>query len=263
MCSTTPPPGAGSAAGTSYEADLSVDRTSTTPAYLQLKGQLERLITSGALRRGAALPSERTLAQHLGISRMTVRRALEGLVEAGLVEPRRGAGTFVRQEGLDQPIKHLASFSDEVARAGYQAGSTVIAIEQFPAGELVSRSLDVELGTTILRLLRLRTLDGEPFEMQDAYLPPRFLSLSIVDLTQSGSLYDSLDTQFGARPLRAVQTVGARLATQTEARYLKLPRDVPVLSKQRVTYGLDERPIEFVLCAARSDKFRMVFELGR
>jgi DNA-binding GntR family transcriptional regulator len=94
-----------------------------------------------------------------------------------------------------------------------------------------------------------------------AYLPPRFLPLSIVDVTQSGSLYEALDTQFGVRPLRAVQTVGARLATQTEAKYLKLPRDVPVLSKQRVTYGLDERPMEFVLCAARSDKFRLVFEL--
>lgn len=262
MCSSSQPPGAERAPGPSARTHLSIDRTSTTPAYLQLKSQLERLITAGALGRGEALPSERTLAQELGISRMTVRRALEGLVEAGLVESRRGSGTFVRKEGLDQHVQQLFSFSDEVARAGYQAGSTVIAIEQFPAGELVSRSLDVELGTTILRLLRLRTLDGEPFEMQDAYLPPRFLPLSIVDLTQSGSLYETLDTQFGARPLRAVQTVGARLATQTEARYLKLPRDVPVLSKQRVTYGLDERPIEFVLCAARSDKFRLVFEVG-
>ena len=258
MCSYSPPPGN---PGNAWESELLVDRASPTPAYLQLKNQLENLIASGRLARGEALPSERNLAEQLGLSRMTVRRALEGLVETGLVEPRRGAGTFVREHGLEQPIQRLSSFSDEVARAGYEAGSTVITIEQFPAGAVVARSLDLEPGTIILRLLRLRTLNGEPFEMQDAYLPPKFLPLSIVDITQSGSLYECLDTQFGARPLRAVQTVGARLATQTETKYLKLPREVPVLSKQRVTYGLDERPIEFVLCAARSAKFRLVFEL--
>lgn len=258
MCSSPPPQ---ADAGEPWEPELAVDRKSLTPAYLQLKNQLESLITSGKLGRGEALPSERHLAAVLGLSRMTVRRALEGLVESGLIEPRRGAGTFVRSPGLDQQIERLSSFTDEVARAGYEAGSTVITIEQFPAGELVARSLDLEPGTVILRLLRLRTLDGEPFELQDAYLPPRYLPLSIVNITQSGSLYDVLDTQFCARPLRAVQTVGARLATQTESRYLKLPRDVPVLSKQRITYGLDERPIEFVLCSARSDKFRLVFNL--
>lgn len=259
MCAFPQPPGT---KADLWETELLVDRDSLTPAYLQLKNQLESLITAGRLRGGAALPSERNLAELLGLSRMTVRRALEGLVEAGLVEPRRGAGTFVRKEGLEQPIELLSSFTGELARAGYEAGSTVITIEQFPAGALVARSLELEPGTMVLRLLRLRTLDGEPFEMQDAYLPPRFLPLSIVDITQSGSLYETLDRQFGVRPLRAVQTVGARLATQTETKYLKLPRDVPVLSKQRVTYGLDERPIEFVLCAARSDKFRLVFELG-
>jgi len=258
MCSSTSP---AASPGLPWEPNLVVDRSSPTPAYLQLKNQLESLITSGRLARGAALPPERHLADLLGLSRMTVRRALEGLVQVGLVEPRRGAGNFVRSEGLDQQIERLASFSGELARAGYQVGSLVISFEQFPAGAVVARSLAVEPGTTILRLLRLRTLSGEPFELQDAYLPPRFLPLSIVDVTQSGSLYEALDGQFGVRPLRAVQTVGARLATQTEAKYLKLPRDVPVLSKQRVTYGLDERPMEFVLCAARSDKFRLVFEL--
>ena len=246
----------------SWEKEIAVDRSSSTPAYLQLKNVLEHLVLEGRIPPGATLPSERTLAARLNLSRMTVRRALEGLVAAGVVEPRQGAGTFVRSSTVNQHVEGLASFSDEVASMGLVAGATLVAIEQFPAGEVVARSLDIDPGTTILRVLRLRSVDGEPFEVQDAYLPPRFLRLSIVDLTQSGSLYSTLDSQFGARPLRAVQSVGARMATTSEARYLKLTRDVPVVVKQRVTYGLDERPMEFVMCAARSDKYRLLFELG-
>lgn len=245
-----------------WEKDLVISRASSTPAYLQLTQLLERFVMEGRIAPGAALPSERTLAERLGLSRMTVRRALEGLVEAGLVERRQGSGTFVRRQALEQHVEGLASFKQEVALMGSVAGATLLNIEQFRAGEVVARSLELEPGTTILRVLRLRTVNGEPFEVQDAYLPPRFLPLSIVQLTQTGSLYESLDTQFGARPLRAVQSVGARMATTSEAKYLKLTRDVPVVSKQRITYGMDERPMEFVRCAARSDQYRLLFELS-
>lgn len=259
MRPTTPPTGTFEG---DWLAELEVDRSATTPAYLQLKHALEDLIASGRLAPGAALPPERALAERLGLARMTVRRTLEALVESGLVETRQGAGSFVRLPVLEQPVANLSSFTEEMSDAGFAVASSLLAVEQFPAGAVVARSLEVEPGTTILRLQRLRTLNGVPFELQDAYLPPRFLPLNIVQLTHSGSLYSSLEAQFGARPARAVQTVGARGATLSERKYLKLAKGVPVLLKKRVTYGLDGRAMELALCASRSDSFRLVFELG-
>lgn len=243
--------------------ELVVDKATGVPAYLQLKRQLECAIREGRLAPGAALPSERALAASLELSRMTVRRSFEALAEAGIVEQRHGSGTFVRGLSLEQPLESLVSYSEAVRLAGFEPGSELITVEQVPASDAVARALRIEVGTQVLHLLRLRTADGEPLELQDVYLPPRFLDLSIVELTHKGSLYDTLDTQYGVRPLRSSQWVGARLATPRESRYLRLTRDVPVLSKERLTLGLDERPIEYVLGAVRSDRYRMLFQVAQ
>ena len=257
--SPIPPP---ALPGSLADLDLRVDRSAELPVYLQLKQQLECAVRDGRQPAGAPLPSERALAAALGLSRMTVRRAYEALVEAGLVEQRHGAGTFVRGQALEQPLERLTSYSEATRLSGYEPGSELVTVEQVPASGRVAQALEVEPGAPLLRLLRLRTADGEPLELQDAYLPPRFLELSIVELTQSGSLYRTLDTQFGVRPLRGRQWVGARQPTSLELRHLRLSRDVPVLSKERITYGLDERPIEYVLAVARSDKYRLVVHMA-
>lgn len=242
-------------------SELQVDKSSAVPAYLQLKEQLEQAIYSGALAPGSALPSERGLADSLGLSRMTVRRAFETLVAAGLVEQRRGSGTFVRAQPLEQPVERLKGFSEEAVQAGLVPGSELITVEQLPATEVIAAALNLKPGAPVLRLLRVRTANGDPLELQDAYLPTRFLALSIVELTEGGSLYRGLDAQFGVRPLRGRQSLGARLPTADECRHLRLARDTPVLAIERITYGLDERPFEYVLSAMRGDRYRMVLQV--
>src|SRR5690606_23755625 len=160
------------------------------------------------------------------------------------------------------PLERLTSYSEATRLSGYEPGSELVTVEQVPASGRVAQALEVEPGAPLLRLLRLRTADGEPLQRQDAYLPPRFLELSIVELSQSGSLYRTLDTLFGVRPLRGRQWVGARQPTSLELRHLRLSRDVPVLSKERITYGLDERPIEYVLAVARGDKYPLVVHMA-
>ncbi len=122
-------------------------------------------------------------------------------------------------------------------------------------------ALQLRAGEMVLRITRLRSADDEPLALQEAHLPTRLIELSIPALERSGSLYGSLEEQFGIKPVRARQTIGARLPTRAEVAALGIGRDVPVLALERTTYGVDERPFEYVRSAYRGDRYRMALDL--
>ncbi|MFO7546709.1 MAG: GntR family transcriptional regulator [Trueperaceae bacterium] len=241
--------------------DLNIDKRLPTPAYLQLKDQLAHAIDVGALAPGSALPSERGLATSLGLSRMTVRRAFEELVEDGRLEQRQGSGTYVRGRPLEQVIDRVLGFTDEARHLGFQPGSRAWKVRPCPADDVVAEALGLEIGATVLRITRLRTADDEPLALQDAFLPTHLARLSVEELERSGSLYRTLDKQFGVRPVRAHQSIGARLPTKHECQLLGIARDVPVLALERTTFGADDRAFEFVRSAYRGDMYRMALDL--
>jgi len=241
--------------------ELAVDKSLPTPAYLQLRDQLVRAINGGDLPAGAALPSERGLAEGLGLSRMTVRRAFEELVAAGVVEQRQGSGTFVKPRPMEQVIDRVLGFTDEARRLGFQPGSTLLSVDLAPADEQVAQALGHEVGTQVLRLTRLRTATDEPLALQDAYLRAELAGLSLERLAETGSLYKTLEAQFGIKPARARQTIAARLPTEHECRVLGIARSIPVLALERTTHGDDGRPFEYVRSAYRGDIYRMALDL--
>lgn len=242
-------------------ADIQIDKALPTPAYLQLKDQLARAIDVGLMAPGSALPSERGLAQGLGLSRMTIRRAFEELSKDGRVEQRQGSGTYVKGQPLEQIIDRVLGFTDEARNLGLEAGSRILKLEKVLADEPTAAALGLRPGDQVLRVTRLRTADGEPLALQEAHLPTRLLGLSARELERSGSLYGSLERQFGIRPVRARQTIGARLPTRSEFAALGIGRDVPVLALERTTYGADELPFEYVRSAYRGDRYRMALDL--
>lgn len=238
-----------------------VDKSLPTPAYMQLRQALATAIAGGSLRPGLALPSERELAQQLGLSRMTVRRAFEELKQLGLVEQRQGSGTYVRGRALEQVLDRVLGFTDEARTLGLRPGAWVLDAERLAADGDVASALQIEPGTEVLRVTRLRSADDTPLALQSAHLPPHLGKLSLDALERSGSLYGSLRDQFGIRPARAHQSVGARLPTKRECALLEIARDVPVLDQERTTYGVDGRPFEFVRSAYRGDRYRMALDL--
>lgn len=245
----------------SSHVPFDIDKERPTPAYLQLREQLVDAIASGALPAGSALPSERGLATSLGLSRMTVRRAFEQLVEAGLVEQRQGSGTYVRGQPLEQVIDRVLGFTDEARNLGLAPGSRMLSAGPVNADDLVATALGLELGARVLRITRLRTANGEPLALQEAHLPSAHLELSLDLLAETGSLYRTLERQFGITPARARQTIGARLPSPHECRVLGIGREVPVLALERTTSGTDDRPFEFVRSAYRGDIYRMALDL--
>lgn len=243
------------------EPNLRIDKTQRTPAYLQLRQQLERAITDGTLAAGQALPSERELADTLGLSRMTVRHAFEELAAEGLVEQRRGSGTYVRSRPLEQTVDRVLGYTDEARRLGFRPGSRLLGAERRAAGPAAAGALGVDPRDEILVLTRLRTADGEPLAIQTAHLPPRFAELSLATLERVGSLYRAIQTQFGPTPHRARQTISARLPAKNERELLGIGRDTPVLALERTTFDTAGRALEFVTSAYRGDRYRLALDL--
>ena len=167
---------------------LVVDRNSPVPLYFQVAQHLEDAIHSGALATGTLFQNEVDLAASLGLSRPTMRRAMQHLVDKGLVVRRRGVGTRVVQPKLRRPLE-LTSLNDDLARAGKKPSTEVLSFKRVEADDDVAERLDVPEGTLVLELVRLRRADGEPIARMTNYLPERLAVFSEDDLVDHG-LYE-------------------------------------------------------------------------
>lgn len=238
-----------------------IDKSLPTPAYLQLSQQLKAAIQAGRLAAGSAIPSERDLAEALGLSRMTVRRALEELVSARYVEQRRGSGTYVTGKRLEQPVDRVLGFVDEARNLGFKPGSVLLSIKKQGASSKVADALGLTVDTPVLTISRLRTADDEPIALQTAHLIPALSELSHDLLKRTGSLYQTLQQQFGVRPNHARQIISARLPNRYEQTMLAIAESTPVLALERTTLNAEAQPFEYVESAYRSDRYQMVLEL--
>jgi GntR family transcriptional regulator len=240
---------------------LRVDKTHPKPAFLQLRDELEAAIRRGDFPPGTTLPSERELSERVGLSRMTVRRALEELVAARLVEQRRGSGTYVLSRRVDQPADVLLSYTQEASLLGFRPGSVLFEAKVVRADEEVARGLRLRPGDEVLRVTRLRTADDEPLALQTSHLPPPYHTLSIDSLRRDASLYQVLREQFGVTPAGAEQSISARLPTPQECEMLAIDPATPVLALERTAFDDRGAPFEYVLSAYRSDRYRVLLRL--
>jgi GntR family transcriptional regulator len=260
-------------------AVLSINKNLPTPAYLQLKDKLVSAIEKGLLSAGSALPSERDLADDLGLSRMTVRRAFEALVAEKRVEQRQGSGTYVLGRTVEQVIDRVLGFTDEAVNLGVKAGSVLLETQLLTPDPIITRALQLKESTMqqsknglakkavktanqkILCITRLRTADGEPLALQTAYLAPHLNALSLTKLSKKGSLYKTIEEQFGIKPQGAKQSISARLPNEHECQVLHITATTPVLALERTTFDKAGNPFEFVRSSYRGDRYVMLLDL--
>lgn len=232
----------------------------TSPLYLQLARQLAADICAGSYRVDQALPSERVLCESLGVSRITARKAIDMLVEQGLVVRRHGSGNFIAPR-IEQATSKLASFSEELRQRGYVPTSQWIAREIGAATAAEREALGLPRGAKVARLLRLRLADGVPMAYEHSALP-----LAVLPRPQEleGSLYVHL-ARSGATPVRAVQHLRAINASADMAAHLQVPEGAALLWVSRVAYraegAADSGAIEFTQTYCRSDYYAFVAEL--
>ena len=219
-----------------------VDRSSPVPLYFQVAQHLEDAIHSGAVPTGTLFQNEVDLAASLGLSRPTMRRAMQHLVDKGLVVRRRGIGTRVVQPKLRRPLE-LTSLYDDLAQAGRAPTTEVLSFATVDAVGEVAERLEIPEGAHVLKLVRLRKADGEPIAKLINYLPESVASFGESELGTHG-LYELIRSQ-GVTLHSAMQTLGARTATAAEARMLDEPRGAALVTATRVTYDDHGNAVEF------------------
>jgi GntR family transcriptional regulator len=240
---------------------MSTASISRLPLYRQIEEALRERIRSGVLRPGAQVPTEPELMVEYGVSRATVRQALAGLIAEGLLEIRRGLGTYVTAPRFEHTIGGFYSFSREIERHGLQPGTKVLDLRTIPAVDVVAESLSVPVGTKVVALRRLRLAGPDPLVVETSHLPAtRFPGLETVDFSQV-RLYDTLMNRYGCRPTRARETFEPILLTADEAALLDQRRGEPALRVERIAYDQDDIPIEFCRSTVRGDRYRYSVEL--
>ena len=223
-------------------ADFEVERTSPIPLWFQVAQHLEGAIADGTLPQGALLENEIAMAARLGVSRPTMRRAMEQLVDRGLVVRRRGIGTRVVRPKVLRPLE-LTSLHDDLAVSGQEPTTTVLRFEPVEADAEVAARLRLQEGEPVVLLERLRSAHGLPIARMTNWLPADIVTFGEDELTGSG-LYELL-RRSGVHLHSATQTVGARTATAAEARQLGESRGAALLTMERKTLDENGTAVEY------------------
>ncbi|MEU6740908.1 GntR family transcriptional regulator [Streptosporangium sandarakinum] len=242
----------------SAELGIELDRSSPVPLYFQVAQQISDAIGRGDLAPGARLDNEIDLADRLGLSRPTVRQAIQYLVDKGLLVRKRGVGTQVVQGRVNRTVE-LTSLYDDLRRAGQEPATRVLALETVPADGALAATLGVPDGTEVLRLERIRYAAGAPLALLHNWLPVGVAPLTAERLTERG-LYELLRAA-GVRMRVANQRMGARAATAAEARLLDERRGAPLLTMLRTTYDDQGRAVEHGSHVYRASHYSLEFTL--
>jgi len=210
---------------------------------------------------GTAIPSERQLSADLGVSRLTVRAALDDLAREGYLVRRRGSGTYVQQPKISQELT-ITSFSEDMRRRGMVPLSKTLSMETILAGARLGRLLQVSPSEPILAIRRLRLADGETMAIETLHLPQNLVpGLTAKDL--SGSFYELLDARYGIHIASGTQAIEPTVTNEDESKALGVPLHSPAFLFERTSLDQHDRTIEFVHSVYRGDRYRIVTQLHR
>lgn len=235
---------------------IAIDRSSPVPLYFQVAQELERRITSGEIPVGTRLENELLLAERLGLSRPTLRRSIEYLVDRGLLVRKRGVGTQVVMPRVRRPLE-LSSLYDDLRRTGEQPRTDVLRFAVEAPPDSIATALEVPPGTEVYVIERLRYARDEPLAIMHNYVPTDLVKLTADTLADQG-LYQMLRNA-GVSLKIASQSIGARNASTAEARILHETRGAPLLTMERTVYDDVGRVVEVGSHVYRASRYS--FEL--
>lgn len=234
---------------------------SHTPYYQQLYNILRRQIIDGVWSPGDRMPSETELIDEYEVSRITVRQAFDMLVNDGLVYRRRGRGTFVAAPTIEQGLTRIISFTEDMQRRGLRPGTVIIDARLEAADEHVAEQLEIEPGTELAVLERLRLADGDPMSVEVSHLVHRLCPGILSGDYASAPLHEALRDQYDIELVKANQAIRAIAASKEIAAALKIKSGAPVFYIERVSYSQHGVPVEFLQLYHRGDRYVLYNEL--
>ncbi len=232
------------------------DKNCVTPLYVQLKAELKNRINNGILKSGEQLPPELEMAENFSVSVVTVRSAVNELVKEGLIEKKRGKGTFVSSTKYKRDYTKIQSFSDSCKAMGSVPGSHVLDMKLATADVKLAQKLGINAGDTVLYISRLRTVNGEPMVIEKNYFPERFSDL-INENLEENSLFNILQGKYGITVTKSSKEIEIARTTSDEGKLLNLSKNYPILMVKSVAYDQFETPVYVGSQAINGERFTL------
>lgn len=241
-----------------------IDHQGPVPIYLQLADWMRSQILGEQWPRGHQLIAEEDLVTLWGVSRGTIRKAIEKLVEEGLLVRVHGRGTFVSSQLVEQPLaEELITFSEDLIARGIDFQTHVLQQDYIDPTARIANVLQMPPDERVFYLNRVRVVEGEPVVVLDNYVySPQCVGIEQVDFTRL-RLFETLEETYGVLPARGRRTFEARLAVGRVAELLKVSEGSPVMYMEQVTSLADGTPVEFSNLWLRADRYRISANVSR
>ncbi len=241
-----------------------IDRQDKLPLYEQIARNLRQLILGGWLAPGAVVPSEWELAGMYGVSRLTVRRALDDLARQGWLSRRHGVGTFVSHPTVAAIIPSHLSFTQEMLAIGRRPSSRLISSRVIPADVQIAQRLSLAEAQPVAEVVRLRLADGVPLLHETAYLSSRrFPGIESNPALASGSLYECMSREYGVTVARIDQTLKAVTLSPEQAELLGAEPGSPSIFSESVAYTAEGEVVEYSCSVAHNRYSQFYFSFRR
>jgi GntR family transcriptional regulator len=237
-------------------------RDKAIPLYYQLETILRKKITSGDYSPKIPLPSEDALAEEYEVSRITVRQALSSLEQDGLVIRQRGKGTFVSEKADTLELPRFTGSIEDLILMGKRTKTQVIESSWIDPPDIIRKRLQLK-DDKVLRIEKVRYIEGDPFSHVFNYLPPELGNNLPMDLIKSKPMLMILEDELGVRATAAEQTVEATIADAEDASLLDIRVGDPLLKAERTVYDVKGQPVEYVSVVYRADKYAYTMKLKR
>jgi GntR family transcriptional regulator len=238
-----------------------LNNESVIPLYYQLKELIKENIENGDWLPGDKIPSEYQLISEYNISRNTVKKALEDLVQDGLLYRVQGKGTFVSKPKLEQSLTGFYSFSKVMREKGLNPKDIIISIESIQANSRIARKLQIPENAEVIELRRLRCANEEPIILETSYLPKEKVEKLNKEDLEKKSLYDILELEYGIIVSKAKEVFEPILIRNFESQLLNVHEGLPALLLERIAFEGNGSPIEFCSSIVRGDRCKFYTEL--
>lgn len=240
-----------------------LDEESSEPLYRQIYTLLRDQITSGELATNTRLPAEQELTEMLGVSRITVKRALNELATSGLVHRKRGRGTIVTYDAAAPTVKgSFEHLIDGLKRMGLETEVNLLDVSLIKPDRDIADTLELDSQEKVQRIVRLRKLEGEPFSYLVTHIPEK-VSIGYDDADLTSQSLIALLEKAGHKPRAAQQTITATAAEPAVASVLGIAVGAPLLRIHRIMRNADGQPVQDITANYRSDRFQYQMNLTR
>jgi GntR family transcriptional regulator len=231
--------------------------------YSRVETVLASEIADGALKAGDQLPTEDDLIQRFEVSRITVRRAIQNLVSRGIVEIRRGKGTFVAAPKITQELTELSGFVEDMRAVGRKPTARVISKEIVSADKTVAGHLALTKGERVVRIRRVRLADNVPISFDETYLPLEIGKKIITNNLKVEPIFSLLERKYDVPLTEAEYKLEAVAAESEVAAALRVKQGSPIFRIERTSYSTGNRPVDYEKLYYRGDLVRFVTRLAR